>query len=134
MGNNFSISDDNKRDLYHAAVNGDYNLCKNLLEKGVNPNASFIQSFFPLIAATINNRYEICELLLDYGADVNIKGNFGESALHEAAYLENVDLCELLIRYGADENAKDGNNRTVVDYMFLRKPKLLIRKHLINLL
>lgn len=78
-----------------AALKGDINLLKALLEKGVSPNTfSQIGGETPLMYAIGQNHIECVKLLLEFGADVNIKTKDGHTALDGAK--NKPDMLELI--------------------------------------
>ncbi|KAF7966443.1 hypothetical protein HWV62_38386 [Athelia sp. TMB] len=90
-------------------------VCKLLLEKGANVNATVSESKYAtaLQAASHVGHLEICQLLLEQGADVNAitGGNYG-TALRAALYEDEFEICQLLLEQGADVNAAGENFRT----------------------
>ncbi|MBO1225611.1 MAG: ankyrin repeat domain-containing protein [Candidatus Scalindua sediminis] len=67
-----------------AALKGDVNTLKALLEKGVSPNTiSRIGGETPLMYATGKNHIECAKLLLRYGADANIEADDGHTVFDD---------------------------------------------------
>ena len=71
--------------LREAAIKGDIEAVKMLLEKGVNVNAKDVDGRTALTEAAFYGRTEIAKLLLDKGADVFAKKNDGATPLTMAA-------------------------------------------------
>lgn len=87
-----------------AALMGQTNKCKQLLEKEALPNIPNNKGITPLHSCTI---LEIGELLMDHKADVHAKDEDGYTPLHRAVLNNSPELCTLFIARGADVNAGD---------------------------
>jgi len=87
--------------LRQAAIKGDINSVKALLDQGVDVNESFY-SETPLMLASYYGHIEIVKMLLDRGADVNTVRDGGCSALSYAAIGRHADIVKLLLDRGAD--------------------------------
>ncbi len=82
-----------------AALKGDINTLKALLEKGVSPNTiSRIGGETPLMYAMGQNHYECAELLLEFGADVSIRAKDGYTVLD--VIKGRPEMFELIEKYG----------------------------------
>lgn len=93
----------------------DISWMRQLIEKGVDVNASGINNFPPLIYLCRGDKGESVEkikLLLEYGADVNAIGPQGKTALHYAAKAGYLNTISLLLDKGADPNIEDQRNET----------------------
>jgi len=105
-----------KRPLQQAALNGDSNAVKALIDQGTDVNEKDFAGFTPLIAAAGNGKTEIVKMLLDKGADINAAGrgggiqndlsgsysNCSGTALSFAAWRGHTDIARLLVDKGAD--------------------------------
>jgi ankyrin repeat protein/predicted nucleic acid-binding Zn-ribbon protein len=99
--------------LVVAAVSGNAEVVRDLIERGVDVNGCDARGNFPLYAAVIGDHAEVVELLIKKGANVNqakaanvppvMERN--TTALHAASGLGNQRVVELLISAGADVNA-----------------------------
>ncbi|KAJ9623680.1 Poly [ADP-ribose] polymerase tankyrase-2 [Taxawa tesnikishii (nom. ined.)] len=102
--------------LHYAAREGQTELVRLLIEKGVNANAESAYKFSrqpskvrPLhIAATA----AVAELLLKNGANLEARTSCGLAPLHYAAAYRRAEVAEVLIRDGADVNVRDTQRRT----------------------
>ena len=92
--------------LHEAALNGNTENVKLLLDKGADVNAKDTDGWTPLLLAAANGHTETVKLLIDKGADVNAKTSNGATPLHWAAFEGNTENVKLLIEKGADVNAK----------------------------
>ena len=70
--------------LYIAARNGYIDICRFLLEEGMDPNEIQSSGSTPLHGASFYNQFETVKLLLEYGAKTNSKNFSGKSALQES--------------------------------------------------
>ena len=104
-------------DYYNDALGefvniGAEKLVKILLQRGANPNKSFIRNeTSSLQMAVMDNRLDIVKLLIESGADPNIPNRLhGSTPLMSAAKRGYNDIIEYLLQNGADINAKNMNN------------------------
>lgn len=126
--------------VFFAAVEGDYNKVKALLnsdenisvdnckaaqELGADPHILF--SIFP-------DKIDICKLLIDYGIDVNAIGKGGYSYLHTSiASSEDIPsddiikITKYILEKGTDPNimGKREFNKTPLNYLMEKSPILL---------
>jgi ankyrin repeat protein len=99
--------------LEQAALNGQEETVRNLIERGDDINARNDRGYTPLhLAATSGNR-EVVQLLLENAAEVDaVETDTGCTPLHHAASLGHAGVCELLVRYGADPDAQTTRRET----------------------
>ena len=84
----------------------DYDLVKDLLELGVDPNTN-VEGVTVLQLAIEANDYDIVELLIKYGCDVNMRTyHSNQTPLTIAAISANYSIAELLINNDANVNEK----------------------------
>ena len=99
-------------ELINAAANGDTRKVLQLLDNGLNVNASFPQDesefsgMTALLIASLRGYPELVEELIKRGADVNQKRYVGDTPLMFAALSGNVKTVNALVQAGADPNAK----------------------------
>ncbi|MEX2263351.1 MAG: ankyrin repeat domain-containing protein [Bryobacteraceae bacterium] len=97
--------------LMHAALYGDADLLRFLLERGADPKAKSGRGATALHWAIVD--IEKVRLLLRQGVDVNAKTTDGRSPLLLAASQPSgAEIVELLLERGADPKAKDIAGRT----------------------
>jgi ankyrin repeat protein len=88
-----------------AAVKGNPELVKMLLDKGANPNAAMTsgtsKGVTPLMAAVAGGHLEVVKLLLAKGAKINSKDDHGLAALDYAKAKNNPDILSTLWEHGA---------------------------------
>ena len=138
---------DGQTAFLRAALNGDIQLMRLLLEHGANPNLGTRDGATPLMAAAginwvVAQTYsrsdaeylEAATLCLELGNDVNAVNSQGFTAMHGAANRGFDAMIELLAKNGARLNAKDKQGRTPMTFaegVFLavqppvRKPKTI---------
>lgn len=113
-----------KTPLIRAALYGDVDAVRILLEQGANVKArdNFLRT--PLIAATatwngpMNCSVDIVRLLLAHGADINAQNKKGRTALMEALekwqFARQREMVELLLSHKPDLTLKDKSGRTAL--------------------
>ena len=99
--NPLATFDDNYSALHTAAVYGNAELARLLLDNGANVNDGDFISGTPLIAAVNNDHPDVVRLLLARGADVCIQAD-GGSAKNFAERRSYVEIVQLLKAAGAD--------------------------------
>ena len=92
--------------LMRAALDGDTESVKELLNQGVDINQRDDNDRTALMFAVVNNHYETMKVLLEHGADVNAKSNKGGTALMGAASAGELRMVQALLDKGADLNAR----------------------------
>lgn len=94
-----------------------------LLESGVNPNATDRQLRSALHLASSRGYIDIVRLLLDYGADPNKLDIVHNTPLHLAACLNNFKIIKMLLDAGTNVHSLDVYGKTPVQ---LAESKLLL--------
>jgi ankyrin repeat protein len=108
-----------------AALSGDLNVMKLLLEKGADPNIPTFAGTTALMAASginwvvaqtftedLATQLEAVKLCLDRGADVNAANSMGLTAVFGAANRGADDILAFLVEHGARLDVKDKQGRT----------------------
>ena len=104
------------RELYEAAVAGDYAGVREMVEAGANANAAIDGDGSPLIGAARSGSIRIAQYLLDHGADPNLAVPGDGSALIMAAKAGRLDQVTLLVTRGADVNlAVEGDENPLMN-------------------
>jgi ankyrin repeat protein len=125
---------DDQNILMAAAMGGQTDMVKLLLDKGLDVAAKDKRGQTALIVASAAGNAKVVELLLDRGADVNAKDSHRRSALSHAVFLRgHVEAVKVLLDRGADINARDDPaDRTVLMHAaqdgLLEVVKLLLDK------
>jgi len=100
--------------LLRAATDGNLDKIKQVLEKGVNVNATDVDGYTPLTNAIRAGHQEIARLLLEHEADPNTKVKNGETALIMSAFRGQIDIVRLLVEKGADLELADEKGQTAL--------------------
>jgi ankyrin repeat protein len=87
--------------LLQACEKGDLKTVRELLDKGVNVNASDKDGRRPIIEASYWQHADIVRLLIDKGTDVNAKKVDGTTALDFAISLRSKEIEQILRQAGA---------------------------------
>lgn len=106
-----------KESLLEASRKGDIREVKEILEKGLDPNAKDEEGSSALHLALIGLHREVAIYLLKKGADPNLKDNEGWTPLHIASFHKNESMAKLLLKHGADPNAVDIYGRTPLHFV-----------------
>ena len=98
--------------LYYAALDGNTNLTKILLEKGSDVNQADIGGVTPLAATAWYDNWETADVLIKWGAALDNTRNKGETPLHRACSSLSLGVVEILINSGSDVNCKTIESKT----------------------
>jgi ankyrin repeat protein len=116
------IDKSNERSLRHgttplqrAALKGNFEMVKYLVEHGANVNGRSIDGFLTLRYS--DDYKSISPYLLQHGADINAKDSDGKTILHACSSVHNIKGIEYLLSHGADVNAKDSDGKTPLHYV-----------------
>lgn len=91
--------------LLHAAMSGDLETVRALVEAGADLNGAAADGLTPVMVAIIKHNPAVALYLLEMGADPN-RAEAGFTALHAAAVTGQEDVVKLLAAKGADLNAR----------------------------
>jgi serine/threonine-protein phosphatase 6 regulatory ankyrin repeat subunit B len=99
--------------LIIAAIKGNDEAARALINKGANVNAANNNGRTPLMIATAIGHLQIVQALLSApGIDIDAKDQFGQTALIIAATKGNDEAARALINKGANVNAANNNGWT----------------------
>jgi ankyrin repeat protein len=123
------VNFDGETPFIRAALSGDIEVMRVLLEAGADPNVPTAQGTTALMAASgINwipaqtftrpeaNYVEAVKLCLDHGGDVNAKNSLGLTAMHGAANRGWESVIQILADHGSKIDPKDNEGRTPMTY------------------
>lgn len=102
------------RDPLTAAKQQDWELLRELLDGGANPNAGAPDGTTALHWASYWDRLDAARLLIDAGADVNAETDLGVTPLWPAAQNGSAGMVDLLLKAGADPRATLPSGETLV--------------------
>ena len=101
--------------LHRAALDGDLNAVKTLLDKGADVNAW--DSGTALMWASKNGHTSVARLLIDRGAKLDEGNVAGDTPLGLAAQFGHIDIVRILIEKGADvERARVGLEKRAAEF------------------
>lgn len=101
--------------LMNAVIYNHFDIVRNLLNNGADPNHQNQMDQFPLLLALWQDNMEMFDLLLSKGAKINMVSE-GKTLLHFAMIDAKPDFVKRLLALGADPNAKDNEGKTPRDY------------------
>ncbi|CAD7080753.1 unnamed protein product [Hermetia illucens] len=101
--------------LHFAAIKGDQETVKKLLESGISPDVTDFAGWTPLHEACNHAHYNVALALVKAGANVNAKGLDDDTPLHDAAVSGHLKLVKMLVEKGADVHAKNRKGKTPAD-------------------
>ncbi len=91
------------RELIDAAVRGDANGVRSLLDRGANIDAHARDDWTPLTVAAREGRLDVVKVLIKRGADVNETEGGGHTALFWAKKYQRLDVEQLLVAAGGHD-------------------------------
>jgi ankyrin repeat protein len=92
-----------------AAVDGNAEILKLLLDGGADPNVGLSQGETPLMTVSRSGKAEAIKLLVAHGANPNTRDGRGQTALMWAAARNNPGAVKLLLELGADMKVRTSN-------------------------
>lgn len=123
------VNFDGQTPFIRAALSGDIEVMRLLLEHGADPNAATKQGSTALMAASGVNwipgqtytrseqdYVEAVQLCLNHGAPVNAANSLGLTAMHGAANRGWISIMQILADHGAQIDAKDKEGRTPLTF------------------
>ncbi|CAG4929429.1 unnamed protein product [Parnassius apollo] len=102
--------------LHVAAIRGDHEQVKKLLDQGQNPDVPDFAGWTPLHEACSYGWLQVVVVLVNGGANVNAKGLDDDTPLHDATTSGNLKMVKFLIEHGADPFVKNSKGKTPCDY------------------
>ncbi|XP_068602763.1 BRCA1-associated RING domain protein 1 [Brachionichthys hirsutus] len=102
--------------LHVAAIKGDVETVKELLDQGADPNMKDHAGWTPLHEACNLGHLAVVEVLVSRGALLNTPGYENDSPLHDAVRNGHTAIVKLLLELGASQNVLNLNGKRPADY------------------
>ncbi len=90
-----------------AAINGNYDIVKELLKRNADIHIGDVDNSQPIHLAAISGNVQVAELLLANGAGVNEQDDNGATPLNFAAGRRHIDMVRYLLEKGADVHIRN---------------------------
>ncbi|XP_018915889.1 palmitoyltransferase Hip14 isoform X2 [Bemisia tabaci] len=104
---------DFERGIWSAALDGDINRVRKLLQKGISIDGLDSGGYTALHYAARAGHLSVCELLIDAGAAIDSQTRAGRATpLHRAVSAGKEDVVMLLLKHGANPGIKDADGNT----------------------
>ncbi len=109
-----SANRDAELPLHIAALTGNVEMARLLLEAGAEVDGLDVDESTPLHVAALRRQAGMVRFLLDRGADVNRRDRNGACALSFAATGRDTTIVRMMLQAGADLNYRAGNGATLL--------------------
>ncbi len=107
--------------LHWAAAGGSDKIVGDLINKGLQVNATDAYNWTPLHYASYFGRIDVANILIEKGADINSKTPLGETPLYLAGLENKSEIIDMLVSTGADQTPP-GNTKLRGKYLGQKKP------------
>lgn len=105
---------DFERGIWSAAMDGDLERVKSLIQKGTNPNMKDVAGYTSLHYASRSGHLAVCKFLLENGACSSPQTPGGATPLHRAAYCGHMDVVRLLLQHKANPQLCDDDGASAL--------------------
>lgn len=119
---NSGHGEDRMTSLHYAAAQGNYDMCKILLERKPKARVMSKDKFkrIPLTLAMKNGHVKVASLLLQEGSDWNHPDSSNNTPLHYAAGYGWQECIDLLLKHGANINSENSWRVTPITIAMLK--------------
>ena len=117
---------DNLTPLHWASSNGNLDIVKFLLSKGVDMEAEDSDYATALEWASYKGHVLVVEALLDKGANINHRDKEKQTPLHYAVGNNKLPTVKILIERGANKNLKSNKNQTPLELAREKRRKSIV--------
>lgn len=101
--------------LHLAALQGNLDAARELIEAGADLNAKDVYGSTPLIVAATFGKTDVAKALIDAGADLSVANNEGSTPLHVAAFFGRTEIVEALLAKGANKFLRNDSGLTALE-------------------
>lgn len=105
---------DFERGIWSAAMDGDMEKIKSLIQKGTHPNMKDGAGYTALHYASRSGHLAVCKFLLENGACASPQTPGGATPLHRAAYCGHSDVVKLLLQHKANPQLCDDDGASAL--------------------
>jgi len=106
----------NRTELHYAAYSGNYELVKELLKSGENPNVRDVCNVLPISEAARYGYFDIFKLLYIHNSNITQKDVFGETPLIRAIIKNRINIVKYIV-----ENNIENMNTIIGDFKEVNK-------------
>ena len=99
-----------------AAINGNYEIVKELLRRNADIHIGDVDNSQPIHLAAVSGNVQVAELILASGADINEQDNNGTTPLGFAVGRRQTDMTRYLLEKGADVHISNAGGMTPLFY------------------
>lgn len=119
--------------IFDAAINGDFQLLRLILQRGFNINTQNHKGESVLIGLVLakesnEKNLKIMNWLIEHGAKVNLPDDMGKTPLHYAIGKKDLGYISLLWDYSAEMGARDNNGNSCLDWALFGGDPVFIEK------
>ncbi|XP_067878956.1 ankyrin repeat and death domain-containing protein 1A-like isoform X2 [Heterodontus francisci] len=107
------LSSQNLNALHYAVRQGHRDVCRLLVEEGIDLNA--VGKYACIHLAVKHDFAQLVRLLIDAGCDINIVDHRQQSALHLAVERRQLAIVEMLLKANIDLQLQDKQGKTALD-------------------